>query len=228
MKARFVKVTCLLCFVAGTLLYSTHMRAASIPLGCAMTPDKTVYKLGEMPRLQVALAVGYFSGRVEIRNALTGEDIWSVAAPRRRSTKGLGYFPVDPQGKPINLMWYGQPGMGKAYFPLCFLAEDRLAYSNGRGTVICDAKTGVVIYSLPRAYIYDMKAFTDGKTLVLTGVPGKDQVGTELWDATTGKLRYRLPGSGRALYLAVSPDQKYVAAKEGDGLLMELKLWNLP
>lgn len=169
------------------------------------------------------LAVGYFNGRVELKESRTGKTVWVTKAPTPFPTKGLSYFPTDPLGKPVNLTYFGAPTAEQIFFPMAFLSEERLAYSNGRATFICDAETGKVIHTLPRAVVYDLAAFADGKTLAIAGGSGGEfDIG--LWNTETGRLQQVLENSRRALCLAVSPDQRYIAALED---VNGLKLWKL-
>jgi WD40 repeat protein len=159
-----------------------------------------------------SLAVGYFNGRVEVKDASTGKTLWTTKTPKPFSTRGFSYFARDPLGKPGNLHFYKQRGMEQFYFPMVFLSQERLAYSNGRATFVCDSRTGKVLHTIPRTAVFDLASVHDGKTLVVAGCA--EECDIELWDAVTGSLERVLLHSHRAFHLAVSPDQKYNAALE--------------
>lgn len=168
------------------------------------------------------LAIGYFTGRVEVKDARTGKTVWFSKKSTAFSSTGLSYFPIDPRGKAAVLTSFGAPSAEKFFFPMTFLSNQMLAYNNGRTTLICDAKTGKSLHALPRTGVYALSAFSRGRTLVLAKASKECEI--ELWDTKSGQLQRVLPRSRRALYIAVSPDEKYIAALED---VNGLKIWTM-
>lgn len=161
------------------------------------------------------LACGHDSdGTISVWDARSGNQIWQVPGAPHTWVVSITY---SPDGSLLAVAKVGGP--------------------NPPTVVLCDAKAGRPLRSLPPLQTGDFSGFNfspDGKTIAavmrLPGGPGeRERDAVVFWDAATGKEVRRLPttatgDTGKPMAMAFSRDGRRLATSGRDG---SLSVWEL-